>query len=522
LSRETAWSGPCNNISWSCVAERVGWATSVDVLVAEMVCIFTPENIAELFGTEAAEQESAERLRKYFFKNKTYEEIRANLPLRILVAHKGIGKSAMFKVCFSEDREQNQLSVWIRPDDLLDFKFDDTSNLNVLIRNWKTGLINLITNKIISFAGDSLENPAVRTIVSTGGLFTKSLVSYLKEKLSGPLDPLIKATISKFAERQRVVVYIDDLDRGWEGKTADIRLISALLNALRDMSSDYPGLFFRVALRSDVYFLVRTSDESTDKIEQAVIWYSWTNHEIFKILVKRVSTFFNRRLDEVQLAGMQQWQMSKILDEIMVPRFAGQGHWENAPMYRVLLSLIRKRPRDLIKLCSEAAAHNRSRNGDILTTQDFVAVFENYSQGRLQDTINEYKTELPSIERLLFEMKPSTKERKTSQNYQFSTAELLKKISSIQQHGKFTFASGKIAREKELAGFMYKINFITARKEMENGELDRKYFEENRYLANQFVDFGYDWEIHPAYRWALQPSSIADIFKNLKLSSVGF
>ncbi len=68
-----------------------------------MPCAFTPEIIEELFGTEAAEQEDPLRLRKYFFKNKTYEDIKANLPLRILVAHKGIGKSALFKVCFSED-----------------------------------------------------------------------------------------------------------------------------------------------------------------------------------------------------------------------------------------------------------------------------------------------------------------------------------------------------------------------------------------------------------------------------------
>lgn len=49
---------------------------------------FTPENIEHLFGKEAAENEDSERLRAYFFKNKVYESIRANLPLRLLVAHK--------------------------------------------------------------------------------------------------------------------------------------------------------------------------------------------------------------------------------------------------------------------------------------------------------------------------------------------------------------------------------------------------------------------------------------------------
>jgi hypothetical protein len=55
---------------------------------------FTDENVAKLFGTEAAEDESEERFRQYFFFNQTYENLISDLPLRILVGHKGVGKSA--------------------------------------------------------------------------------------------------------------------------------------------------------------------------------------------------------------------------------------------------------------------------------------------------------------------------------------------------------------------------------------------------------------------------------------------
>lgn len=487
-----------------------------------MGCNFTPENIEELFGTEAAEQEDPARLRKYFFKNKTYEDIRADLPLRILVAHKGIGKSAMFKVCFSEDVEQRNLSLWVRPDDLVSFRFDDTTDLNLLIRNWKDGLLELILGKIVSLVGDAPGSINLQQFSASGNGLIAFVLKYLKDRVGQISDPAICATIAKFATNTKIIVYIDDLDRGWEGKPIDIRRISALLNALRDLSTDSRGLYFRVALRADVYFLVRTSDESTDKIERAVVWYDWTNHEIFKILVKRVGTFFGRQITERQLAGMQQWQMAKVLDNIMEGRFAGRGHWDNAPMYKVLLSLVRKRPRDLIKLCSEAATNARRRDRDLLGTADFESSFESYSQGRLQDTVNEYRTELPAVERLLLGMKPARRERKASLGYQYDTAKLLEKISAIQEQGLFVFASGRTATARDLAAFMYKINFLTARKELIDGEIDRKYFEENRYLSNQFVEFGYDWEIHPAYRWALQPDSIDDIFDDLKLSAIDF
>jgi hypothetical protein len=155
-----------------------------------------------------------------------------------------------------------------------------------------------------------------------------------------------------------------------------------------------------------------------------------------------------------------------------------------------------------------------------IATDDFRAIFEEYSQGRIQDTYNEFRSELPEIERLLTNMKPSRLEKQTFLGYSFTMEGLLKKIKNVMQSGKFRFQNGKEATARELASFMYKINFLTARKILASGEIDRKYFEENRYLSSQFADFGYDWEVHPAYRWALQPDTIEDIFKNTELSTL--
>lgn len=188
-------------------------------------------------------------------------------------------------------------------------------------------------------------------------------------------------------------------------------------------------------------------------------------------------------------------------------------------MYRVLLSLIRKRPRDLVKLCSLAAQEAYQHKSGKIYTQHLEAVFEEYSQGRIQDTINEYRTELPNIEKLIFGMKPSKKQKVTADSYVYSTTELKEKINNIMQHSSFTFANGRLASSQELANFLFKINFITARKYLENGEISRKYFEENRYLSSTFVNFGYDWEVHPAFRWALQPDDISDIFNKLIINS---
>jgi hypothetical protein len=204
---------------------------------------------------------------------------------------------------------------------------------------------------------------------------------------------------------------------------------------------------------------------------------------------------------------------------VFEPRFSGHGHWENAPTYRVLMSLIRKRPRDLVKLCSLAGRAARLSGRDRIDTFCLESIFEEYSQGRIQDTINEFRFELPGVEQLIFGMKPSRQERRAKLGYTYQTDGLLDKIRRIDASSSFNFTSGKRATLRELAAFLYKINFLTARRENADGSITRKYFEESRYLQSQFADFGFDWEIHPAYRWALQPDTLESIFATLQLSA---
>lgn len=482
--------------------------------MAEKSLTFSEIEIQQLFGHEAAESEDIGRLREYYFKNDTYEQVTSELPFRILVGHKGVGKSALFKVAMAEAEEQGKLTVLIRPDDIVGIGAD-TGDFIRAIREWKEGLVSIIGEKIVTSFG--FENATLTKASLVGGQLLNAVAAFFEDK-----KPLVggikKNVLQHFLEHKQVSIYIDDLDRGWQGRPHDIHRISALLNAVRDLAADNKGLSFKISLRSDVYYLVRTSDESTDKIEGSVIWHAWTNHEIFALLVKRIRTFFGEAGDEKVLVTLKQTQLAETLSKVMEDRFSGEGKWRNAPMYRVLMSLIRKRPRDLVKLLTLAARETRSRGGAKIATSDFKAIFDEYSQGRIQDTVNEFRFELPEIERLLVNMKPNKKEKQARSGYLYQTDKLLEKIRSISQMGKFQFSNGKAADEKALAAFMYKINFLVARKDMPDESVVRRYFEENRYLSSSFADFGFAWEIHPAYRWALQPDGLADIFQQLALN----
>ncbi|SCW53743.1 helix-turn-helix domain-containing protein [Mucilaginibacter sp. NFR10] len=474
---------------------------------------FDEETIQRLFGNEAAEDEDIDRLKEYYFKNDIFSKISVDLPLRILVGHKGIGKSALFKVAISEDSLKGKLPIIIKPDDVYNIANDSVEFLD-LIRTWKEGLYNVIIKKVfaafgirkkIEFKYDDIQEELLSVII-------EHLNLALDE---GTLSSASQSILDKFLETPKIIVYIDDLDRGWLGGKSATNRISALLNSVRDISNTNKGIYFRISLRSDVYFLVRTSDESTDKIQSSVIWYRWSYHEILALLAKRVITFFGDEIDENSLKALHQGELSKYLNKIIEPVFAGEGRWENREMYKVLLSVIRKRPRDLVKLLTLAARNANSRGSNFILTKDLQAIFDEYSLDRIQDAINEYKSELPAIERLIFGMKPSKRSNKASDSFYYDTPSLLLKLNKLIERGDFKFSNGGIADAKQLAAFLYKINFITATKKQDDGFIDRKDFEINRYLAPKFEDFGYDWEVHMAYRWGLDPNVTKDVYSEI-------
>ena len=59
---------------------------------------FDEDTIRKIFGHEAAEDEDIERLKGYYVKTDMYTAMKSSIPLYILVGHKGVGKSALFKV----------------------------------------------------------------------------------------------------------------------------------------------------------------------------------------------------------------------------------------------------------------------------------------------------------------------------------------------------------------------------------------------------------------------------------------
>ena len=102
---------------------------------------FSEEQIRDMFGDLAAEDEKKDRFSAYFIKTDVYRKIHNFLPIRILVAHKGIGKSAVFQMSYLENLKNNVLSIWVKPDDILGIANSESETDPLeMIRQWKAGL----------------------------------------------------------------------------------------------------------------------------------------------------------------------------------------------------------------------------------------------------------------------------------------------------------------------------------------------------------------------------------------------
>lgn len=474
---------------------------------------FSDEIIRRCFGTDTAEDEDPERLKEYFFRNKSYENIRSSLPLRILVGHKGIGKSALLRMSHIEDLEDGFLSLWLQPNDLILEKSRDLSFVEK-VKGYKVLLSRSIYYKALDDLGVTDPGNLKVSFTNTAKQIISGIAERITSSAGGDFDDATTRMRRLFSQNNEIIVYIDDIDRGWTASKDDINNISALINAARDLTNEDKNLKIRIGLRSDAYFLFRTSDESTDKIESNVIRLSWTRHDVITVMALRIASYLGSDTDLRSLEFKNQKQIASELDPILENRFQGKGKWENIPTHIVLLSLNRNRPRDLIKLLTEAAKEAYRNGNEKITSKDLENVFANYSHGRITDLTLEFKSEVPEIEKLLYGFVPNSKIEKENR-WHYSNDQLIRKIRNIRSNHQLSFKNGQALTDKAIAEFLFKIDFIIARDNSPDGKVRWTHFDQNRMLQSQFVDFGYSWEVHPAYRWALSPKTIHEVLDSI-------
>lgn len=342
-------------------------------------------------------------------------------------------------MAFIESSNSNIVPIWIRLDDLSELYSDilNANNLYQLKTLWKRSISKLVIMNLASHMSFSMGEDYEKALqwAYNTGYATRDFISRSAKILKPMYDKCISLdaesascgehhALQRMIDNKQIRLFFDDFDLDWHGKSSDILKIKSLLLSLSDMTSDMDGLSVRIALRTDVYEMIR-NEEFSDKFESSLVKCQWNNQEIMKTLAKRICAYFNEPFDEKNTSNQKtlQYNIVQYLNFIFIPNFDQSTRiWSNAPTHRVIYSLIRRKPRDMVKLCHSIAEEAYRKQLAIIDSSCFLAVLETYSQERLKDLVNEYVNQLPKLQDLLLRMAPTQKEyqSKSTERYVYS------------------------------------------------------------------------------------------------------
>lgn len=491
-------------------------------LISRRVQQFDEVTIRDLLGSFDAEQENIEKFKEYFVVNDFYKSFTADFPLRIAVGNKGTGKSAILRAALDEDLGKSEvISVPLTASDLVEKGGNLPAPPLEAINYWKKVFFREEAAKIV--ASTVAEN--VQSDVFAGKVLgtVSDLISWVgnlvSKKTNGASDYVVRGGLS-LSRIRKVVFYLDDLDRGWDGRPVGLHFVNSIIEAAYDISKKESNIQFRIALRWDLWDAISRKNQDIDKIRQNAVTLKWTNHEIYVVVARRISKYFGLEFPyEMYLDEKRpQEEISRYYDPIIDPVFHGLGKWDGTRTRRVLLSMTRNRPRDLLALLTHAARRAHSGKRNWINSNDLSSIFPEYSQERLSDLSLEYGTRLEGLQGLLYSFKPPKLQRRAAQSYKYTEDSLIKHvktyISSAKEKIRFRDEPGS-PDFRRVIDFLYRIDFLQAWYLNESKEIERVNFQNRQIVISEDINFGYSWEVLPAYRWAIQPTSLKDVIDSL-------
>jgi hypothetical protein len=423
--------------------------------------------IHELFGSFDAESEELERFKEYFVANDFYETFTADFPLRIVVGNKGAGKSALLRASLIDSQTRpDVVSIPLSASDLIARADSLPRDGLKAINHWKAVFATEAAGRLLtSWIPASADGDLARTISNLGDFFTW-IARVTSKRTKGASDIAIRSGVD-LNHIKKLVFYIDDLDKGWDGRYEGLHFVNSILNACYDISRKERNIGFKIAIRWDLWDAISRINQDIDKIRQNTTFLRWSNHEIYVVMATRVAKFFGIEFAPALYLSEErkQEEIAPIFDPILERTFHGLGKWDGAPSRRVILSMTRSRPRDLLTLLSLAAAEAHKKRRTHINSADLQTIFPRYSEDRLNDLIVEYGTRLVGMEALLLSFKPSQAAGKLAGKFRFTNDRIAVHLKGVLGHntGRVHFTYEKGAPDfRRILDFLYRIDFLQA------------------------------------------------------------
>lgn len=467
------------------------------------------------FGNEAGDDVEPGELAEYFYEQVEFEQFcKPSKKLEVVTAKKGVGKSALLK--WSAERVSNyypdDIVITCRGADLVRSKFKlgpATDNPNDRARDWMIRLCAMANRAIARTIKLAITDDDMTMVESAeiDGFKSRNIVGCLLDRLAklipgdGPQKISIQEEIqlAKRKKDRKIWFFVDDLDATFQNTKEEMLELATFFSACRYLNQDIQGYRFRATLRQDVWPLVRRFDEASDKTGQYVEQLDWSREEFTGLLAKRIQSQAIH-IDAQSVETVDKMTEKDLWDLV----FEKEMKWGDkmVPSSQVIYTLSYQRPRWGIQLCKLAQKLAVSRRLDVVSKSVIDDVWGEYGKKRIADLVAEHKHQCRDVEDLInaFQGAPRLFQRDELFDY------INRKVTS---HVRPVIEGVDSRSPKLIARFLYRIGFILARSDGEDGYEHYSFDQMPDFLLSRTSeDYNVAWEIHPCYRQALDITKV--------------
>jgi hypothetical protein len=372
------------------------------------------------FGAPAAERDIERGLEDYFVESEAYNRVRLGSK-RIVIGARGIGKSAIFQVLARRERDAGSYVIELSPEDYSYELLSQTmasedhgswAKLGAYAVAWKYLIYVLImkeiskkkthlkkgaANGVYKYIRDNHSNPQASKL--------SALVSYLKRLEGikiGKYEASIKAreleklykleeihyllpSLKEIAGSRRIVVLVDELDRGWDSSEDARAFVAGLFQACISINSVHDDLRVYMSLRQELYDDVPELYDDAQKYRDLIETLSWNESSLLKLMARRV-----RHSMPALAAADDETCWDSLFASLPGSRSYGS--------FRYMIDRTLYRPREIIQFCTQAVECCRDSFPGIPVKHAAVREAEGiYSAERAKDIAAEHRFQYPGL-----------------------------------------------------------------------------------------------------------------------------
>lgn len=430
------------------------------------------------FGAPAAERDIERGLEDYFVESEAYNRVRLGSK-RIIIGVRGIGKSAIFQVLARRERDAGSYVIELSPEDysyeLLSqtMASEDRGSwakhgayavawkylIYVLIMKEvskkKAHLKKGVANGIYRYVRDNHPNPGASKL--------SALVSYLKRLEAikiGKYEASVKAreleklykleeiqhllpSLREIARSRRIIVLVDELDRGWDSSEDARAFVAGLFQACISINSVHDGLRVYMSLRQELYDDVPELYDDAQKYRDLIETLSWSESSLLKLIARRI-----RHSMPALAAADDETCWDSLFAPFPGPRGCGS--------FRYMIDRTLLRPREIIQFCTQAIECCRESNPGIPVNNSAVTEAESiYSAERAKDISAEHRFQYPGLISVLAAFRGRTQSL-DREEVEFLCLELI--TGEIPSNGTSKWLT--ICTEQSLAEILWNVGFL--------------------------------------------------------------